>query len=140
MSRRLRLSPEKHPDGAGPTFEGSEQRTSKGHPLVTETFSGELEFPAGLSRRRKAEVCKAVDKRCDLDLDFINDEDAEKFHLPPGTRAVLQKCVHQGEYGQMVPVASAEEAMREATSFCTCVGKARTAGPRQKCARHRGAP
>lgn len=76
-------------------------------------------------------------KSCKTKLDFPTPKEALKLGLPPGTTAVMTKCVVAGKspLNTMVPVTSLVEALEVSKDFCGCVGKSKASSVRRKCAR-----
>lgn len=111
---------------------------SKGDALVLEdVFGGTIE---GNGMRTGPRVCvPSVASKpigCRVELDFPTPDELDEHGLPPGTPAVLRKCVVKGKEGALVPVSSVEEAVDASRSFCSCV-KDGDETVRRKCARHR---
>lgn len=120
------------------TVSPSEKFISKGSALVLEDIMGGTIDGPGL---RSVKLCTPSDPakpmgECRVELDFPTEEDVERHGLPPGTTAVLRKCLRKGEDGVLVPISDPAEALEQAKAFCNCVGSGGEA-QRKKCARHK---
>lgn len=111
----------------------------KGAPLIVEDIDGGIIEGNGLREGRR--LCLPSEPKnplpaCRVELDFPTPSDMSAKDLPPGTVAVIRKCHTKGQDGELVPVATLDEALAASREFCDCTGTKADQAKRRKCARH----